>query len=124
MASCLAAKKRRAQSSLEALLAFASLLFAILILASAARGFTASFIAQSSDSGLRIALAHEALLLDTSSWAAGSSKITQNISAIPGEGKGEIRSRQNPVIFEPVFSSPTQGMQGEIYVRKNPFEPV
>jgi hypothetical protein len=118
-----AARQARAQASLEALLAFAFLMSSLLILAIAARGNADAFIAQSRNAGLRIGLAHEALLLDTTAWAAGSSRMAQNISAIPAPD-GEISCRQNPAIREPAFSSPSQGALGEIYVQKTDYEPV
>ena len=121
---CSVGNERRAQSSLEALAAFAFLLFALLALSVAARDFSSAFIAQSQNAGLRIGLAHEALLLDAYAWAAGSSKVEQNISAIPIQGKGEVSSRKNPAIREPVFSFPSQGGSGEIYVQKISYEPI
>ncbi|HIH18993.1 MAG: hypothetical protein UW92_C0001G0018 [Candidatus Jorgensenbacteria bacterium GW2011_GWA2_45_13] len=115
---------RKAQLSLEALLAMAAFL-SILSLLTLSAGKIGSRLHDSClSSAERHSLAYQALSIDEAAGSLRSMRIGQGFSATPSQDGKSIRSQKNPSVSEYVFHRVSASQSGGFYVQGNAAEPV
>ena len=114
----------KGQTSLEALLSFAVLLAALCILCFSAQRMANGFSGSIELSKSRAALSYDALAIDTAADALPGSQMPSGLSCVPIKGSRGIAAGGHPTITEPLFHMIFSSQEGNLYVQKNPAEPV
>jgi hypothetical protein len=107
-------KIKRGQSSLEALIAFAALLSAIVLLSLHAQGMSGNFASSVAASAEKARLSYLALSLDTASSSLPSVYIGKKEGANPAIGRLAIVGGSNIPVSEPLFYPVSAAANGEI----------
>lgn len=115
---------RKAQLSLEALLAVAAFLSILSLLMLSAGKISNQLHGSCLSSSERHSLAYQALSLDEAAGSLGFMRLDQGFNATPSQDGKSIQSLENPLISEYVFHRVSASQSGGFYVQGNAAEPV
>jgi len=108
----------RGQASLEALIAFAALLCALVVLAHAAKEQADAFASAVEEADARTSLAHEAFYIDLAASDMPNAALQQNLSGVPAAGGKWLASRQRGAVREPLFHKISVDSGGKYHVQQ------
>jgi len=116
--------KRRAQLSLEALVAVAVLLSCISLLAYAANHLSASFRESIGTSAAQYSLSYAALCMDTAAYSMHGAKMDFHLMANATSNGEKLFSVAYPRAQEHLLHRATADAKGEFYVESSGLQPV
>ncbi len=117
-------RRKKAQLSLEALLAMAALLSALAMFIFSAEKIGGWLYRSAQESSERCSLSSSALFVDTAAGSLSSFRISHALRGIPSQDGWWLMSESAPAVREPVFHAVSADQSGGIYVQQNPGEPI